>query len=454
MGKLIDLDRLSRFKDKLVHQKYLGSLSTLEELNTALNTELASMKNFEWKSIYFHAAVMFDTFAGNAVLYGILYRGGSGAWAHVMFYPNAAFYIISGYIGNVDEGDTWSFRRMATKNEVDNVQSSLTTVQNKVDSAVSLDNFGDIASYNELTSSLNDKLIHMPIDSWCTFRFKATTAFDVFKKDCVYYGTLYRYTYTTWARAIFYCNSDTDIVTGQIPSGGSWNFDSVTLDKKLGEFTTKDELNALLNAELAVMPVHSHHAIYVIARANVDELFINGRYYHGVLYSNTTGAYAHVILYDNASTKVITGYDYIPQGETSATWVYGQLASETYVNTAKTGGEKSLGSVATEAALTSALNAELANMAAYSWLSFNVTISANVGVFKSGALYHGKLFRGPTSSTYAHVMMNRNATGDIITGDVGTGATGTYKLLATHNEVESVNTKAEATKTALGDLSR
>ena len=98
-----------------VDVKSLGNFSTVEELNALLDAELATMANQTWRSIWVTAKATFDVFVNTYVYTGTLYRNGSTSWSHVMLYANASADVISGQIGNVTQGSTWTYKRLATK---------------------------------------------------------------------------------------------------------------------------------------------------------------------------------------------------------------------------------------------------------------------------------------------------------------------------------------------------
>lgn len=441
MGKLIDINGLSTFKTKLresiVSYPSVGSVSSLEQLQTLLSAKLATMDNYTWCSLRFNVAegANFDVFVSRVVYYCTLYRGGTynqvPSYAHVMIYPNVATYIISGYIGDASDGATWQFKRLARQDSVD-------TLQTKIDNAVSLDDLGSISNYDGLVASLNAKLNNMQADTWCTIQFRATAAFNDFASDVVYYGTLYRYDYTVFARVIFYGAANMDIISGQISLNATWKFqcvDGSSNAKYLGQFTTNEELTTLLNTELAAMPNHSARTIWVWTKATVDE-FANNSIWHGMLYKNAGTAYAHVILYANASTMVITG-----NTDTNNVWTYRRLANKAELDAVQNNVDAvqtkvnsvanldNLGdNYATLESLIEAINTKLSNMSNNTCCSIQFKVTATFGVFIQTHRYYGHLYRG-SSTLWSHIILYSNANMDIITGEKdGTNNTGIWEF--------------------------
>lgn len=110
--------------DSIVGSKPLGDFSSLSELDTLLNTELASMAEFTQRAIYVHATATFGgLFINNYNYFGTLYKNKSGAnYAHVMLYANAQNHVIT---GNRAGGASWTYGKLVTADNVDATLSSM-----------------------------------------------------------------------------------------------------------------------------------------------------------------------------------------------------------------------------------------------------------------------------------------------------------------------------------------
>lgn len=110
------------------------------------------------------------------------------------------------------------------------------------------------------------------------------------------------------------------MATSIIPNTG-YKIRQINSDKRLGNFYTAADLDELLNAELATMGNNTWRSISVEAKATFG-VFVNTYIYHGFLFRSVNTNYAHVILYPNASTDVITGQYSTSQ---AGPWTYNKL---------------------------------------------------------------------------------------------------------------------------------
>lgn len=110
------------------------------------------------------------------------------------------------------------------------------------------------------------------------------------------------------------------MATSIIPNTG-YEIKQINSDKHLGYFFSAADLDELLNDELETMENNTWRSIRVEARAT-SGVFVNTYIYHGFLFRSGGTTYAHVILYPNASTDVITGQYSTSQ---DGSWTYEKL---------------------------------------------------------------------------------------------------------------------------------
>jgi len=109
--------------------------------------------------------------------------------------------------------------------------------------------------------------------------------------------------------------------TTSIIPNTDYKIEQINSDKRLGSFFSAADLDELLNWELDTMGNNTWRSISVEAKATFD-VFVNTYIYHGFLFRSGSTNYAHVILYPNASTDVITGQYSTSQ---AGPWTYEKL---------------------------------------------------------------------------------------------------------------------------------
>lgn len=107
------------------------------------------------------------------------------------------------------------------------------------------------------------------------------------------------------------------MATSMIPNT-VYKIKQINSDKRLGYFFSAADLDELLNWELETMENNTWRSISVEAKATFG-VFVNTYIYHGFLFRAGSTNYAHVILYPNASTDVITGQ------RSTGSWTYDKL---------------------------------------------------------------------------------------------------------------------------------
>lgn len=107
------------------------------------------------------------------------------------------------------------------------------------------------------------------------------------------------------------------MATSMIPNTG-YKIKQINSDKRLGFFFSAADLDELLNWELETMENNTWRSISVEAKATFG-VFVSTYIYHGFLFRSGSTNYAHVILYPNASTDVITGQ------RSTGSWTYDKL---------------------------------------------------------------------------------------------------------------------------------
>ena len=109
--------------DAIVGSKSLGDFSSLSELDTLLNTELASMGSFTQRAIRVRATATFGGLFNNTYNYfGTLYNNGGAAYSHVMLYANAQNFVITGERAS---STSWTYGKLVTADDVDSMLSSV-----------------------------------------------------------------------------------------------------------------------------------------------------------------------------------------------------------------------------------------------------------------------------------------------------------------------------------------
>ena len=106
--------------------------------------------------------------------------------------------------------------------------------------------------------------------------------------------------------------------TTSIISNTDYRIKQVNSDKRLGYFFSVADLDELLNWELETMENNTWRSIRVEAK-ETHGVFVSTYIYHGFLFRSGGTNYAHVILYANASTDVITGQ------RSTGSWTYDKL---------------------------------------------------------------------------------------------------------------------------------
>lgn len=115
--------------DAIVDGKDLGEFTTLDELNTKLNTELASMPAFTWRPIRVRAMESIGgIFVTSYRYHGVLYKNSGTTiytYSHVMLYSNASNDVITGQYSTSSSGGTWAYDKLAKRSDVNTMLSSV-----------------------------------------------------------------------------------------------------------------------------------------------------------------------------------------------------------------------------------------------------------------------------------------------------------------------------------------
>lgn len=121
------------------------------------------------------------------------------------------------------------------------------------------------------------------------------------------------------------------MATSIIPNT-DYKIQQINSAKRLGYFFSAADLDELLNWKLETMENNTWRSISVEAKATFG-VFVNTYIYHGFLFRSGSTNYAHVILYPNASTDVITGQYSTSQ---AGSWTYDKLTKPNDVSSMMT----------------------------------------------------------------------------------------------------------------------